>query len=191
MTTTIPVLPSSSMQDTLEFYRALGFDVTHEQTKPNVYAATQRGDLHLHFMGVKHTDVARSFTTCLVIVPEVELLHATFAHALRTTYGRIPLAGIPRISRMKPGQSRFTLIDLHGNSLIFIRQDAPDDYDEGPIEQRSTSALGKALRLAARLRDFKNDDAAARKVLRAALANDAPGTAEERASAEAALAELP
>ena len=186
---TIPVLPCASLPETLAFYRALGFEVTHEQTRPNVYAATRRGDVNLHFMGIKGLDPAKAYSTCLVIVPEVEALHRTYADALRRTYGKLPVRGAPRITRMKPGQSRFTVVDVDGNSVIYIRRDAPDDYDEGDGPE-PTSHLGKALRAAARLRDFRTDDDAAAKVLEAALRRPDAGTPFERARALAARAEI-
>ncbi|WP_437949242.1 hypothetical protein WME98_53235 [Sorangium sp. So ce296] len=187
--TTIPVLPCASMPETLAFYGALGFEVTHQQTTPNVYAATRRGDVHLHFMGLKRLDPRESYSTCLVLVPEVERLHETFSEGLRRAYGKVPVAGFPRISRMKKGQSRFTVVDVAGNSVIFIRRDAPDDDDEAG--SRSSSRLGRALGAAARLRDFKNDDAAAAKVLDVALARTEDADAPlERARALAARLEL-
>ncbi|WP_437475862.1 hypothetical protein WME75_24705 [Sorangium sp. So ce1014] len=188
--TTIPVLPCVSMPETLAFYGALGFEVTHQQTKPNVYAATRRGDIHLHFMGLKKLDPSESYSTCLVLVPEVERLHETFAEGLRQAYGKVPIAGFPRISRMKKGQSRFTVVDVAGNSVIFIQRDAPDDYDEGAAGSRSNSRLDRALRTAARLRDFKNDDDAAAKVLDVALARKEADAPLERARALAARIEL-
>ncbi|XYH92936.1 hypothetical protein ACMHYB_34405 [Sorangium sp. So ce1128] len=187
---TIPVLPCVSLPETLAFYGALGFEVTHQQTTPNVYAATRRGDVHLHFMGLKKLDPREAYSTCLVLVPEVEHLHETFAEGLRKAYGKVPIAGLPRISRMKKGQSRFTVVDVAGNSVIFIKRDAPDDYDEGAAGAGSDSRLGKALRAAARLRDFKNDDAAAAKVLDVALARKEPAAPLERARALAARLEL-
>ncbi|AUX33900.1 MULTISPECIES: hypothetical protein [Sorangium] len=188
--TTIPVLPCVSMPETLAFYGALGFEVTHQQTRPNVYAATRRGDVHLHFMGLKRLDPREAYSTCLVLVPEVERLHETFSEGLRRAYGKVPVSGFPRISRMKKGQSRFTVVDVAGNSVIFIRRDAPDDDDEAAAGSRSDSRLGRALRAAARLRDFKNDDAAAAKVLDVALARKEADAPLERARALAARLEL-
>jgi hypothetical protein len=189
MSMTIPVLPCAVLPDTLAFYRALGFEVTHQQTSPNVYAAAQRGDVHLHFMGIKGLKPEDCYGTCLVVVPEVERLHELFVQALREHCGRVPLAGFPRITRMKKGQSRFTVVDVAGNSVIFIRQDAPDDYDEGGAGAGAHTRFGKALRLAARLRDFKNDDAMAAKVIDAALKKE-PGDPFERARLLVARAEI-
>jgi hypothetical protein len=190
MTMMIPVLPSALITETLAFYRTLGFEVTHQQSSPNVYAATHRGDVHLHFMGLKGIKPDQSYSTCLVIVPEVDELHASFARALRQAYGKVPVAGFPRISRMKKGQSRFTVVDVDGNSVIYIRENASDDYDEAASDNQSGTRLGKALRAAARLRDFRNDDTMAAKVLDAALKKEEPGAPFERARGLAARAEI-
>jgi hypothetical protein len=186
---TIPVLPCVSLPETLAFYRTLGFEVTHQQATPNVYGAIRRGEVNLHFMGIKGLDPAKAYSVCLVMVPEVERLHRTFATGLRQAYGKLPLSGLPRISRMKKGQSRFTVVDVAGNSVIFIRQDAPDDYDEGSGPPPDTR-LGKAMRAAARLRDFKNDDHAAARILDVALRKPEPAAPLERARALAARAEI-
>jgi hypothetical protein len=186
----IPVLPCISLSETLDFYRTLGFEVTYQQTTPYVYAALRRGELNLHFVGIKGLDPAKAYSTCLAMVPEIEHLHQTFADGLRQAYGKLPVSGHPRISRMKKGQSRFTVVDVAGNSVVFIRNDAPDDYDESVSEPVGNSRLGKALRMAARLRDFKNDDAGAAKVLDVALAKGDPTAPLDRARALAARAEL-
>jgi hypothetical protein len=185
----IPVLPCVSLDETLGFYRLLGFQETYRQATPNPYAVVERAGAQLHFAGVKGLKPAEAYTTCLMIVPEVERLHQVFAEALRSVFGKLPVSGLPRISRMRSGQSRFTVVDPAGNSVIFIRRNAPDDYDESQKPQ-SSSRLGKALRAAARLRDFKGDDLAAAKVLDVALARKEPALPIERARALAARAEL-
>jgi hypothetical protein len=168
--TTIPVLPCVSPEDTLDFYQALGFEVTHEQKSPYVYLAVRRGGFDLHFQGIKGLDPKESFSACLVIVPEVESYHRAFADALRGKYGKVPTAGIPRITRLREGQSRFTVVDPSGNSVIYIRRDEPEMGSRKPEENEKRSGLAKAIATAAVLRDSKTDDAAAAKVLDVALA---------------------
>jgi hypothetical protein len=187
---TIPVLPCISLPDTLAFYRTLGFEVTHEQTRPNVYAATRRGDVHLHFVGLSKLRPEDSYSTCLVIVPELDALYAELAEGLRRAYGKLPVKGFPRISRFRPGASRFTVVDVAGNSIVFIRRDTPDDYDDSVYEPTSPTALGKALHTARRLRDFRNDDDAAAKVLDLALGKPDRGAAIDRARVLAARIEI-
>lgn len=182
----IPLLPCVSLEETLPFYEALGFKVTQQQRAPNVYAALQRGDAHLHVFGKKGLEPESSFSMCLVIVPEVEALHERFTGALRTLLGRVPLKGIPRITRMKPGQTRFTVVDPAGNSLLFIRRDEPNPHEE-PVP---ASPLQKALHSARVFRDYKNDDLLAAKVLDVALAKHLSAPAVDRARALAARAEL-
>jgi catechol 2,3-dioxygenase-like lactoylglutathione lyase family enzyme len=47
----IPLLPCVSLEETLDFYRALGFEVTHEQTWPYAYGSVFRNGVNLHFYG--------------------------------------------------------------------------------------------------------------------------------------------
>ena len=189
--TTIPLLPCVSLDETLDFYRALGFEVTYQQARPNPYAVVRRGGFELHFFGLKGLEPASAYSTCLVAVPEVEPLHQTFSEALQRKFGRLPVAGIPRLTRMKPGQGRFTLVDLSGNSVIFVKKEpGAGKNDAPPPEPGARSPLAKALAAAARLRDFKTDDAAAAKVLDVALARNEPSDPVERARALAARAEL-
>ncbi|NOK39180.1 VOC family protein [Corallococcus exercitus] len=184
----IPLLPCVELAPTLEFYALLGFEVTYQQRAPNPYAATRRGGAQLHFFGLKGLDPLKAFSSCLIIVDEVEELHARFLAALRTAHGRLPLRGLPRMTRMKKGQTRFTVVDPSGNSVMFIRRDEPSGY--GDDAEAPTSILGKALKTARRLRDFKGDDAAAAKVLDVALKKVGAGTTMERARALVARAEL-
>ncbi|NVJ26290.1 MULTISPECIES: hypothetical protein [Myxococcus] len=184
----IPALPCVELEPTLEFYGRLGFEVTYRQRAPNPYAATRRGGAHLHFFGLKELKPEEVYSCCLIIVEEVEKLHEGFSAVLREAYGKIPVRGIPRITRMKKGQTRFTLVDPSGNSVMFIRRDEPNGY--GDDEDASATHLGKALKTARRLRDFKSDDATAAKVLDAALRKPDAGTTLERARALVARVEL-
>jgi catechol 2,3-dioxygenase-like lactoylglutathione lyase family enzyme len=187
--TTIPLLPCVSLDETLDFYRALGFEVTHEQDWPYVYGAVRRGGLDLHFFRPKGRSPTKAAGTCLVMVPEVGPTYQAFALALRGKYGKLPTAESPRISRLRKGQCRFNLVDPAGNSLIFIGQDDSYEYPESE-EWSRMPPLVKALETAANLRDMQWDDAAAAKVLDVALARNPDAPAVERARALAARAEL-
>ncbi len=76
---TVPLLPCRSIDDIADFYRALGFQTTYRQQRPNPYVAIQREDLHLHFFGIADFVPADSYGTCLVVVPDVGELHRAFA----------------------------------------------------------------------------------------------------------------
>jgi hypothetical protein len=185
---TIPLLPCVSVDEAIRFYGLLGFEVVYQQARPNPYAALRRGEANLHFFGLKGLDPKEAFSTCVIVMPEIEQLHGTFVEALRDAYGKIPVAGIPRISRMRKGQSRFTIVDPAGNSIIIVRADEANDTTTP--SSRPASRLGRALELATILRDSKNDDVAAAKVLDAALSKDEAWSPVERARVLAARAEL-
>lgn len=161
--TAVPVLWSADLSDTLDFYRALGYQVTYEQTRPYVYGAVTRDGYELHF-GRRPKEVdAEVQIGCLVMVGDVADHHREFTAALRARYGRIPASGTPRITRFRPGQSRFTLVDPSGNHIIYIQQDEPLTLDYGGSAE--LDGLAKVLDNARILRDFKNDDRAAYRVL--------------------------
>lgn len=188
MEKTIPVFPCRKLAETLDFYRVLGFTVTHEQMEPYLYGAVQRGAVELHFARFKGAGAVQGNSVCLVMVPEVAAYHRAFAEGLRRRYGRIPTAGSPRITRLQPGQTRFHLYDPEGNVLIFIDQNEPDvSYEQG---EETRSPLAAALENAAFLRDTYTNDASAARVLDKALARHAGAEPLERALALAARAEL-
>ena len=189
--TTIPALPCESMDDMLVFWQAIGFHVTYRQKAPSAYAVVRyEDDYELHFFGLKGLKPEENFSTCLIIMSEVEELHALFLQRLRNHLGKTPSKGFPRISRMKPKQTRFTLTDVSGNSIIFIKHGKEDETVSQAYKQAGQTPLQKSLNTAIRLRDFHNDDTAAAKVLDNALAHKQDGTQIELARVLAARIEL-
>lgn len=169
-TTTIPALPCVSMDESLAFWEALGYEVTYRQQAPNPYAVIHYDDYDLHLYGLKGLEPAANYSTCLIVVSEVELLHEAFSERMRSALGKVPGRGFPRISRMKPGQSRFTLTDVAGNSIIFIKRGPEDEAAAEEYKQEGLNPLQRAVALAARLSDFHTDDEMAAKALDSALA---------------------
>jgi hypothetical protein len=189
----IPMLPCVSLEETLGFYRALGFEVTHEQTWPYTYGAVSRNGVDLHFYGgFKGFDPAKSYASCLVMVDDIEAPHREFFDGLRRAFGRIPTAGIPRITRLRKGQTRFGIFDPAGTSLIFIARSEPEmSYDDGSNSDMGKSRLATALDTAVWFRDIRGfDDVAAARVLDKALARNEPAPPLDRARAIATRAEL-
>ena len=123
------------------------------------------------------------------LFPKVEPLYQAFAAALREKHGKLPVAGIPRITRFRKGQGRFTVVDPSGNSVIYVQREEPGAGEEW-ADPGKQSRLLKALDTAVKLRDFKSDDRAAAKVLDAALARKEAVAPVARARALAARAEL-
>ncbi|AZM50658.1 glyoxalase [Streptomyces sp. WAC 06738] len=175
--TTVPVMPCVSAAETLEFYRALGFEVTYEQTRPYLYLALEWSGFALHFgTPPKNIDPSREDTGgCLVMVDDVAPYHAEFTRALRAAYGKVPAKGRPRITRFRPGASRFTVVDPSGNSIIFIRRDEPAELEYGG--SKSLAGLARALDNARIFSEFKNDDRTALRILTTALRRHGPDAA--------------
>ncbi|GIG92426.1 VOC family protein [Plantactinospora endophytica] len=189
--TTVPMLPCVSADETLAFWRALGFEVTWEQRKPYLYLAFRWSGFELHYgaatAGLDPT--AENTGGCLVMVGAVAPYHAAFVAAMRKTYGKVLAKGLPRITRYRPGASRFSIVDPSGNSIVFIRRDEPEGLEYGGSKR--LTGLAKVLDNARILREFKTDDRAAFRALNSGLRRHGDAaTAVERATALAALIEL-
>lgn len=188
--TAVPLLWSGDLPSTLEFYRALGYTVTAEQTRPYVYGAVEHHGCAVHFTPAPPgVELPTEHAGALVMVDDVAARHAEYTAALRTHYGKVPSKGCPRITRFRPGQSRFSLVDPVGNTILVIQRDEPTDIEHGG--SRALEGLARVLDNARILRDFKTDDRAATRAIEAGLHRfGATAPALDRARAYAALAEL-
>ena len=166
----IPVLTCSSVTETLDFWEALGFRVTYRQTRPYQYGVVLRGNYSLHFYGVKNlSPEVAMHSGCLIMVSEISEVYQDFCLRLKKHLGKVPHSGLPRISRMKPGTTRFTLTDVSGSSVIFINHGEKDQEDWENAENQNLRPLQKAIALALRFRDYKEDLKAAAATLDVAL----------------------
>lgn len=167
--TTVPVLHCVSVDETLAFFTALGFETTYVQRKPYVYLAFRWSGIEVHYGAAPPgLDVTREDTGgFLVMVDAVAPYHAEIVAAMRKAYGKILASGLPRVTRYRPGASRFTLMDPSGNAIIFIQRDEPKDLEYGG--STALTGLAKALDNARILREFKNDDLQAYRALKAAF----------------------
>ncbi len=109
----IPTLPSRSIQDTVAFYRRLGFE-GEIWGEPYRYAILTRGKLELHFFTHPELRPAESSAGCYLRVLDVESVYRAFALA------QLPAQGIPRMDTLenKPwGMREFAVVDPDGNLL--------------------------------------------------------------------------
>lgn len=167
---TIPILPCVSVVEALDFWAMLGYTITYKQTRPYQYGVVERGGYALHFGYIKGMDKhANSYTGCLVTVQDAAAVYNEFAGRFRQHMGKVPHTGIPRISRMKPGATRFTLTDASGNSVIFVTYGEQDQDDWEEADNRDQNRMKRALAVARRFRDYKNDDDMAAQTLDVAL----------------------
>ncbi|MFE9202504.1 glyoxalase [Micromonospora sp. NPDC007230] len=189
--TVVPMLPCVAPEETLAFWRALGFAVTYEQSKPYLYLAFRWRGFELHYgRAADNVDPSLENTGgCLVMVDSVAPYHAAFTEAMRRTYGKVLAKGLPRITRYRPGASRFTVMDPSGNSIIFIQRDEPTELEYGGSKQ--LQGLARVLDNVRILREFKNDDRAAFRALNSGLRRHGDGApAVEQGVALAMLIEL-
>ncbi|MBZ2194904.1 bleomycin resistance protein [Occultella gossypii] len=184
----IPGLPCRDLDDVLPFYEALGFDVTYRQVRPNPYAAVRRGGIELHFFGVPEFNPEDSMGSVVVIVPDTGALYAAFAAGLRAEYGKVPISGIPRITRPRKKQGTsagFSVVDPGGNWLRVTA--TPDEDAQDPTDG---GRLGRVVAAAARQADSHGDVDAGVRVLRTGLARHADAPMVEQVPALVYLAEL-
>lgn len=184
---TVPLLPCREIEDIAPFYAALGFTQTYRQVRPNPYLCLQRGAIDLHFFGVEGFDPENSMGRILWLVDDTGALFDALAAGLREAYGRLPLAGIPRITRPRRRQGTsagFTVVDPGGNWLRIGRSgdDETDEPGAGPLE--------RVLRNAARQGDAHGDEIRALAVLDAGLLRHPDATDAERLPVLAYRAEL-
>ncbi len=170
--TTVPILPCVSIVETLSFWEMLGFEITYKQTRPYQYGVVARGGSELHFGRVRGMEAVNyEYSGCLVMVPDAGKVYQEFRARFKEKLGKVPHSGIPRISRMKPGTTRFTLTDVSGNSIIFVdgRETDKDQETWEKADNKDQSPLQKSIAMAIRFRDYKEDEQAAAKTLDVAL----------------------
>lgn len=172
---TIPILPCGSIDETLAFYVALGFEITYKQERPNNYGCVKRGDIDLHFFTMKGYEPKNSYSTCVVLVPDLAALHQAFVEGLRQHFGKLPVAGIPRISKLNNAnadkQFRFNVIDPGGNWIRFAQIEGQPDVSAPPQTEAQTK-LSRATQAADWLVEAHGDFEAAAKMLDKALASE-------------------
>jgi hypothetical protein len=171
---TYPILPCRELDEAVAFYNALGFTRTYRQLRPNPYAVVVREDLQIHLFGMPDFDPAQSYGSVIVVVPDPDALYHAFAEGLRKAYGKLPVAGIPRILRPRKRFGTvygFSVVDVGGNWLRVSKTGQREEAVEG-----AETGLARILDVAARLGDAHGDDAKALKTLESGLSRypDAP-----------------
>ena len=175
-----PILTCPDLDEAITLYEALSFRRTLRQVRPYAYAVVQREDMAVHLSAVDGFDPATSVGSVIVVVPDVEALHRSFAAGLRERYGRLPTSGAPRLLRPRRKQGTatgFSVVDTGGNWLRVYALGSTDEADgDAPDGGGRTTGLARVLEVAARQGDARGDEAQALAVLEAGLARhpDAP-----------------
>jgi catechol 2,3-dioxygenase-like lactoylglutathione lyase family enzyme len=186
---TYAILPCRDIDECISFYETLGFKKTYRQIRPNPCAVVALEDIHIHFGGIEGFKPEDSYGSVIITVPDPDSLYHAFAAGLRKAYGKLPVAGIPRILRPRKryGTVRgFTVIDPGGNWIRIVKL--------GDTEQEATSekveGLAQIINVAARLGDAKGDEAMALKTLENGILRFPKAVAIERVKAYLYQAEL-
>lgn len=116
----IPILPCPDIKTQVAFYEQLGFEVTGLYTSPNPYACIQLGSIELHFWGSRKNVPTQNPSMCFIQVADVDALYTAFVSRLKKQTGKVPRAGIPKISKVRDlvTDRRFTLTDPGGNTIF-------------------------------------------------------------------------
>jgi catechol 2,3-dioxygenase-like lactoylglutathione lyase family enzyme len=186
---TYPCLPCCELDDSIAFYESLGFRRTYRQIRPNPYGVVARADLQVHLFGIDGFNPEKSYGIAIVLVPDPDELYEAFAAGLRKRYGKLPIAGIPRIGRPRKryGTVRgFSVVDPGGNWLRISRLGDREDDTATPKERR----LDQIIEVAARLGDSHDDEPRALQVLTAGIARHTNAPPLQQASAYLYRAEL-
>lgn len=186
---TYPILPSKDIDESIAFYKALGFIQTYRQLRPNPYAVVALEDIHIHLFGMENFKPEDSYGSVIIAVPDPDALYQAFAGGLRAAFGKLPAAGIPRIlrPRKKFGTVRgFSVVDPGGN---WLRISKLNDTEEEAAEEKA-EGLTQILYVAARLGDAHGNEAAALKTLEGGLERYRSASSLELARAHLYRAEL-
>ena len=179
---TYSLLPCRDIDESIAFYESLGFKRTYRQVRPNPSAVVALEEIQIHLFGMDGFNPADSYGSVIVVVPDPDSLYHGFAARLRKTYGKLPVAGIPRIlrPRKKYGTVRgFSVVDPGGNWLRIYKLGESEQEDSA----EKAEGLTQIIYVAARLGDAKGDEAMALKTLENGLMRytDAPNLDRARA----------
>jgi catechol 2,3-dioxygenase-like lactoylglutathione lyase family enzyme len=185
-----PLLPCRDIDEAITFYEALGFERTYRQVRPNPSAVVEREGMGIHLFGIDGFNPADSYGSVIIQVTDPDALYQSFATGLRTHFGKLPTAGIPRILRPRKRQGTvygFTLVDVGGNWLRIFRL---GDTEEKAADEDTSTGLARVISNAARQGDAHGDHAAAIRLIGNGLAKYPDAPAVERVRALLYRAEL-
>lgn len=186
---TYATLPCKELDESISFYESIGFKRTYRQLRPNPYAVVALEDIQIHLFGMDNFNPADSYGSVLIAVHNPDSLYRDFASKLRETFGKLPVAGIPRITRprKKYGTVRgFSVVDPGGNWLRIFKLGETEQEDSA----KDLDGLAGFINVAARLGDAHADEELALKTLETGIKRFPAAPAIERVKAYLYRAEL-
>lgn len=183
-----PALPCKEIGEAVSFYETLGFKKTFLQLRPYSYAVVGLEDMHIHLFGMDGFKPEDSYSTVIIVVPDPDTLYQNFASKLRDKFGKLPVKGIPRITRPRKKYgtvSGFSIVDTGGNWLRIYKLGDTEEKDS-PKEE----GLMGILNVATRLGDSRGDETLALKTLESGIKRFQDATTLDKARAYLYQAEL-
>lgn len=159
-----PMLPSENVDESVAFYRALGFEIIRNETFPYRFAEVRDGDLWLMTSSYAQFGGKKAFGALIVNVTELGKYHDRFAVNLRSNLGTVPLSGFPRLTRRSRDGSQFRVFDPFGNMLVYM-----DKHYAPPLYLEAQDRTEEILNQVWFLRDIYANDRAAANTLDRAL----------------------
>ncbi|WP_413376598.1 hypothetical protein [Alkalihalobacillus sp. 1P02AB] len=157
----------------LEFYTALGFEITYYQKVPYRFASVVHSIAEFGFYGANKKKETINVGGCSIVVPNVREVYHELRANLKQHYGKIPSKGIPRISRLNETVEdwRFNITDPNGNYIIICeaKGDSATLMETEEERVKHLSKFEKLYKQAYRLAYSKEDFRAARNLLEAAF----------------------
>ncbi len=110
----VPVLPARNLDETIGFYRTLGFELAYRHPELKEYVILRRGKLELQFFEWPQLDTEATFAGAYLRVSNVDQMYQFFSAA------RLPARGTPSMGGIKRRvweMREFHLVDCNGNLI--------------------------------------------------------------------------
>ncbi|SMF85103.1 hypothetical protein SAMN05661091_2872 [Paenibacillus uliginis N3/975] len=171
---TIPIFDCLyEIDQQIEFYTALGFKITYYQKAPYRFVSVKNEFTELSFYGEKNFDLEQKQGGCYIVVSDIETVYNRLKSNLKTFYGKIPVKGLPRFSRLNltAEDRRFNITDPSGNTLIVGEPlgDSTTLMDRYTEDTKNASKFEKAYKWAFRYAYSKEDFLGASNLLESAF----------------------
>lgn len=157
----------------LEFYTALGFEITYYQKAPYRFGSVKNEFTELSFYGDKSFNLEQKQGVCYIVVSDIENVYNRLKTNLKAYYGKIPAKGLPRFSRLNltAEDRRFNITDPSGNTLIVGEplSDSTTLMEKYTEDTKNASKFEKAYNWAYRYAYSKEDFLGASNLLESAF----------------------
>jgi catechol 2,3-dioxygenase-like lactoylglutathione lyase family enzyme len=112
----VPILPSRNLEETLDFYSRLGFELRGAPIEKYGYLIIGRGSIELHFWDEPNVDPLTTAASCYVRVRDADALH----HEWESAGVESDAATGSRLvapTETDYGMREFALVDKSGNLI--------------------------------------------------------------------------